>query len=233
MKKKIAVLMGGISKERKISLLTGMACVKSIRKNYAKVFVIDPQINFIDKLRKIKPDIVFNALHGKYGEDGFVQSILEQEKIKYTHSGVLSSSIAINKELSKLIFIEKKILTPKYLIFSNDEKNSILKKINKSKINFPVVIKPISEGSSLGVFICTKKNITKKAKYLKNYNKILIEEYIPGREIQVGMMGKKTLGAIELKPKRKFYDYYAKYSNKAKTEHIMPAPLEKKNIMKF
>ena len=219
--------MGGISKERKISLLTGKACVKSIKKNH-KVYVIDPQINFIDKLRKIKPDIVFNALHGKYGEDGFVQSILEQEKIKYTHSGVLPSSIAIDKELSKLIFIEKKILTPKYIIYSNDEKFSIIEKINNSKIKFPVVIKPINEGSSLGVFICTKKNIIKKKKYLKNYNKILVEEYIPGREIQVGIMGKKALGAIELKPKRKFYDYYAKYSNKAKTKHIMPAPLEKK-----
>ena len=100
--------------------------------------------------------------------------------------------------------------------------------IKKSKINFPVVIKPINEGSSIGVYICTKKNLNKNLKKLRKYNKILVEKYIPGREIQVAVMNNKPLGAIELKPKRKFYDYHAKYSSKAKTKHIMPAPLESK-----
>ena len=100
--------------------------------------------------------------------------------------------------------------------------------LKKSKINFPIVIKPINEGSSIGVYICTKKNLNTNLKKLKKYNQILIEEYIPGREIQVAVMNNKALGAIELKPKRKFYDYYAKYSSKAKTKHIMPAPLEHK-----
>ena len=224
MKKKILVLMGGISGERKISLISGKACVKALGKKY-KVFKLDPKGNFISEIRKIKPQIVFNALHGRYGEDGFVQSILESEKIKYTHSGVLASSLAIDKEISKTIFIKNKISTPKYFIYNYKNRENLFPELKKKKINFPVVIKPINEGSSLGVFICSKKNIYKKLLLLKDYKKIIIEEYIPGREIQVAIMGKKKLGAIELKPKRKFYDYYAKYFKKSKTVHIMPAPL--------
>ena len=128
----IVVLLGGLSGERKISLISGKACVKALGKKY-KVFKLDPRGNFIDEIRKIKPQIVFNALHGRYGEDGFVQSILESEKIKYTHSGVLASSLAIDKEISKTIFIKNKINTPKYLIFNynNDENLFIeLKKKN-------------------------------------------------------------------------------------------------------
>ena len=226
MKKKILVLMGGISGERKISLISGKACVKALNKKY-KVLTLDPKGNFINEIRKNKPQIVFNALHGRYGEDGFVQSILESERIKYTHSGVLASSIAIDKEISKKIFIKNNINTPKYFIYDYKNNKKILFELKKKKINFPVVIKPINEGSSLGVFICTKKNIHKKLLLLKDYQRIIIEEYIPGREIQVAILGKKKLGAIELKPKRKFYDYYAKYYKKSKTVHIMPAPLEK------
>jgi D-alanine-D-alanine ligase len=229
MKKKILVLMGGISGERKISILSGKACVAALKKKKYLVSTLDVKGNFIGKLRKIKPDIVFNALHGRYGEDGFIQSILEKEKIKYTHSGVLSSSIAIDKEISKKLFIHSKILTPKYLIYDFNSKINIFLQIKKKKISFPVVIKPINEGSSLGVYICSKKNIIKKIKLLKTYSRILIEKYIPGREIQVAVMEKKSLGAIELKPKRKFYDYYAKYYKQSKTEHIMPAPLSAKN----
>ena len=167
-------------------------------------------------------------MHGKYGEDGFVQSILEFSKIKYTHSGIYSSSIAIDKEISKKIFLKNKILTPRFLIYEFNKDENLLTKLKNKKITFPVVIKPINEGSSLGVYICNKKNIFKKINLLKNYKTILIEEYIPGKEIQVAIMGKKKLGAIELKPKRKFYDYYAKYSKKANTQHIMPAQLDKK-----
>ena len=98
----------------------------------------------------------------------------------------------------------------------------------EKKLKFPVVIKPINEGSSVNVFICTKKNIKKKLRYLEDYKKIMIEEFIPGREIQAAMIGSKKLGAIELKPKRKFYDYQAKYNPKAKTEHIIPVDLSKK-----
>ena len=227
MKKKILVLLGGISREREISLLSGKACFKALKRKKYKVFKLDPKFNFIDKLRKIKPDIVFNALHGRYGEDGFVQSILESEKIKYTHSGVLASSIAIDKEISKEIFIKNKINTPKFFIYKFDSNKKLFYQIKKTKINFPVVIKPINEGSSLDVYICNKKNIKNKIKKLKDYKRIIIEEYIPGREIQVAIMGKLKLGVIELKPKRQFYDYYAKYYKKAQTKHIVPAPLNK------
>ena len=136
----------------------------------------------------------------------------------------------MDKVLSKKIFIKNKILTPKFLTFSfsKDEKN-IVSTIEK-KLKFPVVIKPINEGSSVNVFICTKKDIKKKLKYLEDYKKIIIEEFIPGREIQAAMIGSKKLGAIELKPKRKFYDYQAKYNPKAKTEHIIPVDLPKKKI---
>ena len=228
MKKKILVLMGGISGEREISVLSGKACVKAIDKKKYKVKTLDPKLNFIDQLRKINPDIVFNALHGTYGEDGFIQSILETEKKKYTHSGVLASSIAIDKEVSKKIFRKNKIVTPKYFLYDFDSSTNLSQKLKKNKINFPVVIKPINQGSSLGVYICTNKNIKNKIKLLKSYRRIIVEEYIPGREIQVAIMGQIKLGAIELKPKRKFYDYYAKYFKKSKTKHIMPALLNKK-----
>lgn len=228
MNKTILVLMGGISAEREISILTGKACIKALRKKKYKIKVLDPKGNFIDEIRKIKPSVVFNALHGRFGEDGYVQSILEAEKIKYTHSGVLASSLAIDKEISKKIFVSKKINTPKFFTYTNNDKKNIYYLIKKLKINFPVVIKPINEGSSIGVYICTKKNLNKNLKKLKKYNRILVEKYIPGREIQVAVINNKAIGAIELKPKRKFYDYYAKYSNKAKTKHIMPAILEDK-----
>ena len=226
----IVVLMGGLSGERKISLLTGKACSKALKKKGYKVVDLDAKGYFVEKLKKLKPKIVFNALHGKYGEDGFVQSILESLKIPYTHSGVLSSSLAMDKELSRLIFIKNNLKVPKYFLLQKDHEGNLNKKINNKKIKFPIVIKPINEGSSLGVSICkNKKQFTSKYKKLKeNYDRILVEEYIPGREIQVAVMGEKALGAIELVPRRQFYDYTAKYSNTAQTQHIMPAPLSPK-----
>ncbi len=153
MKKAIVVLMGGISKEREISILSGKACVRALRKKKYKVKVLDPKGNFINEIRKIKPKIVFNALHGRFGEDGYIQSILESEKINYTHSGVLASSIAMDKEISKKIFINKKINTPRFFVYNYNDSLNIHTLIKKSKINFPIVIKPINEGSSIGVYI--------------------------------------------------------------------------------
>ena len=178
----------------------------------------------------VKPKVVFNALHGKYGEDGFAQSILESLKIPYTHSGVLASILAMDKELSRKIFQKNNLNVPKYFLLKQDQKLNLNKKIKRLKIKFPIVIKPVNEGSSLGVYICKNKKqlITKYKKLIRNYDRILVEEYIPGREIQVAVMGKKSLGAIELIPKRLFYDYTAKYSSKAQTKHIMPAPISKK-----
>jgi D-alanine-D-alanine ligase len=169
-------------------------------------------------------------LHGQFGEDGYIQTILERYNIPYTHSGVIASSIAMDKEVSKKIFIKNKINTPKFFTFSFNLKNSDLIKKIKYHLKFPVVVKPLNEGSSVNVFICNQKNITKVINSLKNYKKILIEEFIGGREIQVAIMGNKKLGLIELKPKRKFYDYQAKYNTNARTQHIIPVELSKSKL---
>ena len=232
MKKKILVLCGGISKERLISLETGKQVVKELKKNQYKVITSEPNNTLLKRIKVFRPDVIFNALHGQFGEDGYIQTILETQKIPYTHSGVIASSIAMDKEISKEIFIKNKLLTPKYIKFNYEKNKTNIIKIIEKKLSFPVVIKPVNEGSSVNVYICTKKDIIKKLDKLCIYNEILIEEFIPGREIQVAMMGDKTLGAIELKPKRKFYDYEAKYNLNAKTEHIMPVNLRKKDLKK-
>ncbi len=231
MKKKILILAGGYSKEREISFKTAKAVFSQIKKDY-KCKILDPKLNFISDIRKFKPDVVFNALHGRYGEDGYIQLVLEIEKIKYTHSGVKASSICINKLVSKKIFNKNHILSPKFLILNNFSKNNLIKiyKKIKNSLKFPVVIKPINEGSSVGVFICEKSNFFQNIKKLKSEKEILIEKYIPGREIQVAIMGNKKLGTIELIPKRKFYDYKAKYDKASKTRHVLPVKLPKKKI---
>ena len=227
MKKLVVVLMGGLSGERKISFLTGKACSVALKKKGYKVIDLDAKGFFVEELIKLKPNLVFNALHGKYGEDGFVQSIMEFLKIPYTHSGVISSSLAMDKELSRIIFNKNNLKVPKYILLHKNREKEFYRNIKTKKIKFPIVIKPTNEGSSLGVYICnTKKQFLKNYKKLiKKYEKILVEEYIPGREIQVAVMGNKPIGAIELIPKSGFCDYKAKYSVNAKTKHIMPAPL--------
>jgi len=232
MKKKVLILCGGISKERLVSLDTGKQVANELKKNKYNVITCEPDHALLRNIKRFKPDIIFNALHGQFGEDGYIQTILETQKIPYTHSGVIASSIAMDKEISKKIFIKNKILTPKYIKF-NYKKNkiNIIKNIEK-KLKFPVVIKPINEGSSVHVYICSKKNIINNLKALRIYNQILIEEFIPGREIQVAIMGNKTLGVIELETKRKFYDYEAKYNPNAKTKHIIPVNLNKKDLHK-
>ncbi len=232
MKKKILIISGGISKERVISLDTGKQVAKELAKNNYTIRIAEPNFEIHEVIKSFKPDIVFNALHGQFGEDGYIQTILETTNIPYTHSGVISSALAMNKELSKKIFIKNNILTPKYFLYHFDKsKSNLIKQIEK-KLKFPVVIKPINEGSSVNVFICNKLNIMTKIESLKDYKKIIIEEFIPGREIQVAIMGKKKLGAIELMPKRKFYDYDAKYKKSAQTKHIIPVDLEKGYLKK-
>ena len=230
MKKKVLIISGGVSKERLISLDTGMQVATELKNNGYKVKISEPDFNLTRKIELFKPKVIFNALHGQFGEDGYIQTILERFKIPYTHSGVISSSIAMDKEISKNIFIKNKINTPKFFTYSYDLENSdLIKKINR-KLNFPVVVKPLNEGSSVNVYICSKKNIIRILNSLKNYKKVMIEEFIGGREIQVAIMGRKKLGVIELKPKRKFYDYEAKYNTKAKTQHIIPVDLSKKKL---
>ena len=224
--KKILILYGGISKERAISLETGKQVAKELKKKYL-IKLCEPK-NLLFCIQSFKPDIIFNALHGQFGEDGYIQTILETFKIPYTHSGPIASLLAMNKEVSKKIFIKNKILTPKYFTYNFSKKIKI--DLIKRKLGFPVVIKPKNEGSSLNVFICNAKNIIKNLSKLKLYKEILIEKFIPGREIQVAIMGGKKLGAIELKPKRKFYDYKAKYDQKAGTDHVIPVDLPRLKI---
>ena len=225
MKKKILILSGGISKERLISLDTGLQVAKELKKNGYKIKISEPDNNLAKNINQFKPNIIFNALHGQFGEDGYIQSILEKYNIPYTHSGVIASSIAMDKEISKKIFIKNKIDTPKFIKYSFDKKNSDLIKIIDKKLKFPVVVKPTNEGSSVNVYICNKKNIIKILKSVKSYKQVIIEEFIAGREIQVAILGNKKLGTIELQPKRKFYDYHAKYNANAKTKHIIPVEL--------
>jgi len=230
LKKKILIISGGVSKERSISLDTGLQVANELKKNGYKVKISEPNNDLKKNISQFKPAVIFNALHGQFGEDGYIQTILESFKIPYTHSGVIASSIAMDKEISKKIFKSNKIRTPKFIIYSfNKENLNLIKEIDR-KLKFPVVVKPINEGSSVNVYICTKKNIKKILNSMKSYKRVMIEEFIAGREIQVAIMGNKKLGAIELKPKRKFYDYQAKYNSKAKTEHIIPVDITKKKF---
>ena len=230
--KKILILAGGYSKEREISLQTAKSVyLELLNEKKYKIKIIEPNGYLIKNLRKFKPEVVLNLLHGRYGEDGYIQALLESEKVKYSHSGVLSSALAMDKDLSKKIFIKNKILTPKYIKYSFTEKIDKIKFLNKikKKLGFPIVIKPLNEGSSVNVYICTEKNIFHYLEKVKEYGEVLLEKFIPGREIQVAILSEKILGAIELKPKRKFYDYEAKYNPKAKTEHLIPVKISKKN----
>ena len=234
--KKILILAGGYSKEKEVSIQTAKSVYSELNKDKKyKIKVVNPDGKFVQVLRNFNPNIVLNLLHGRYGEDGYIQAILESEKVKYTHSGVLSSSLAIDKELSKKIFIKNNILTPKYLKFSYRNNINKLKLINnlQKKIGFPLVIKPLNEGSSVNVFICNKNNILKTLTKLNEYGEVLLEKYIPGREIQVAILENKVLGAIELRPTRKFYDYQAKYNPKARTEHIIPVEISKRKYQEL
>ena len=231
-KKKILVVLGGTSREREVSLESAKSCITALKKTGYQVSKFDPKFLPISEIGKTDADVIFNALHGKGGEDGRVQSFFEYFRIPYTHSGVLSSMIAMNKYFSKQLFIKNRIRTPNYFFLNRKDYLSVnlMKKIRKNKLNFPIVIKPNDEGSSIGVKICKNLNSLKTQfkKSNKNYDNLIFETYIPGKEIQVAVVGGKSIGAIELRPKRKFYDYKAKYKKSAKTQHIMPAEISKK-----
>ena len=228
--KNILVVLGGTSGERAVSLESGKACIKALKKIKYNVSSFDPKKKNFNLINKRKIDAIFNALHGKDGEDGVAQSYFEYLKIPYTHSGVLCSFNAMDKLISKKIFIKNKIKTPKYFsINKNNKISSVEKKLKLKRIIYPVIVKPINEGSSLGVKLCkNKKNlISSTKKLLGKYARVMVEQYIPGQEIQVAIINGKPLGAIELIPRRQFYDYKAKYTKSAKTKHVMPARLSK------
>jgi len=221
--KKILIVSGGLSKEREISLQTGNQVSSELKKKYTTK-ICEPH-DLLKICKSFKPKVIFNALHGQFGEDGYIQTLMDTLRIPYTHSDFNASAIAMNKEIAKKIFLRNNIITPKYLIYNFKNKLIDITSIKKT-LGFPVVIKPKNEGSSVNVFICNEKNFLKKMWSLKNYEEIIIEKFIGGREIQVAIMGKKKLGTIELKPKRMFYDYKAKYEINSKTKHIIPVNLE-------
>ena len=234
--KKVLVVLGGTSGERAISLQSGKACIQALKRKGYKVSTFDPKLKNFNLINRKTTDVIFNALHGRDGEDGIAQSYFEYLKIPYTHSGVISSYNAMNKIISKEIFTKNKILTPKYFSIkkSNFKKKNLLKLIKNIKIKYPIVIKPVNEGSSLGVMICNNIKKLKKSiiSLLRKYDELILEEYIGGQEIQVAVINNNPLGAIELIPKRSFYDYKAKYTKKAKTKHVMPARLSNSNYQK-
>ena len=229
--KNVLIVLGGTSGERAISIASGKACASALKKKGYNVSLFDPKKKNFNLISRKNIDVIFNALHGKDGEDGVAQSFFEYLRIPYTHSGVISSFNAMNKIVSKKIFIKNNIKTPRYFSLKKplSDKKKLLRNLKKKKISFPVVIKPVNEGSSLGVMICKdiKKLLLSIRHLFKKYNELIFEEYKGGQEVQVAVINGTALGAIELVPKRFFYDYKAKYTRKAKTKHIMPARLPK------
>jgi D-alanine-D-alanine ligase len=230
--KKIAVIMGGGSGEREVSLRSGKKVFESLKKQGFKVISLDADDKLIDNLRSKKIDIAYIMLHGKYGEDGTIQGLLEHCGIPYTGSKILASALAMNKVAAKRIFEACGIPTPKYFVI--DPFLDIKKQCDKIKriFPFPLVVKPTSEGSSLGVSIVKEESKLEKIvnETLKKFGDIFIEEYIRGKEVTVGIIGKgdglEALPILELKPKAEFYDYEAKYSAGG-TDFILPAKLTK------
>ena len=223
--KKIVVLKGGFSSEREISLSSGASCAENLRIKNKIVIELDVNQNIIEDLKDLKPNVVFNCLHGTFGEDGTIQSILEWLKIPYTHSGVFSSSLAINKQKTK-DFISRFNLPVAKGSFLNINETLINNIIQK-----PFVIKPNREGSSLGVQVIKNvknpKNVFKNAiSKINNKNDYIIEEFIPGRELTTVVVGKRSIGVTEILVDD-WYDYEAKYFV-GKSKHIFPARIPKK-----
>jgi len=228
--KNIAVLMGGRSREREISLKSGANVLKSLKRQGLNAFQFDTDEDLIKKLRAKKIDIVYIALHGKYGEDGVIQGVLELHDIPYTGSKVLASALAMNKVAAKRAWQACRIPTPDFRAISPLNPDRDILNI-KENFKFPVVVKPVSEGSSLGVSIVKEKEALAKAvkDTVKEYKDVFVESFIPGKEITIGILGTNKLEALpvlELIPKNEFYDYEAKYTE-GLTEFILPARLSK------
>jgi len=222
--KRIGVLMGGLSAEREVSLKSGEAILKALKDMGYNAAGIDVGRDLADGLKQEKIEFAFIALHGRYGEDGAVQGMLEIMDMPYTGSGIAASALGMNKVFSKKIFEFHKLPVGQYMILEKKDLKDWKGKVGA--LEFPVVVKPVSEGSSVGVSIVSEEKGLKDAFALafKYGKELLIEKYIKGREIQVGILGERSLGAIEIIPKRQFYDYEAKYTANM-SEHIFPARL--------
>lgn len=225
--KHIALLAGGLSSERTISFESAKCIKQALLALGHKVTEIDPNENLAHELNVVKPDIVYNALHGGHGEDGSIAGLLEVLKIPYTLSGVLASSIGMNKYLTRQILENLGIRFPHGLRIKVDALMELAND-NKHPIPKPYVIKPVNQGSTLGVYIVKKKGQNFKTMQQElswNFGEYaLVEEYIPGQEISTAVISDVVLGSLELKPKTGFYDYASKYTD-GLTEHIYPANL--------
>lgn len=220
MTKHVAVLMGGWSSEREVSLTSGRAVSKALKDEGFKVSEIDVDRDLATKLSALKPDVAFNALHGPFGEDGTVQGLLELLAIPYTHSGVLASALAMNKPMAKDVWRNHGLPMANGQVVHRSAFRA------GPVMPFPYVIKPLNEGSSVGVHIVFNgDNYQPQDDATWHFGEhVLVEQYIPGREIQIAVMGDRVLGAIEIKAHGRFYDYEAKYTD-GKATHLMPAPL--------
>ena len=222
----IVLLKGGPSAEREVSLVSGAACAQALREAGHQVREVDVGRDVTALVRALepKPDVVFNALHGRFGEDGCVQGILEFLGLRYTHSGVLASAMAMNKPLAKRLFAAAGLISPEGRVVSKEEL------LRGDPLPRPYVVKPPAEGSSVGVQI-VRVGDNNPALWAEKWAfgaEVLVERYIPGRELTVGVLsdkaGTRALSVTELRPRAGFYDYEAKYTD-GKTEHLVPAPL--------
>lgn len=221
--KKIGVLMGGLSAEREVSLKSGAAVHQALLAKGYDAVAIDVGRDLAEVLKKEGVEAAFVALHGRYGEDGCVQGLLELLQIPYTGSGVLASALAMHKLYSKQAFAASNILTAPFHCFRRGETI----RLEDLKFGLPVVVKPVQEGSSVGISIVKKASELDAALELafRHDEEILVEQFVKGQEVQVGILDEQPIGAIEIVPKNEFYDFEAKYTD-GMAEHIFPARLE-------
>lgn len=219
--KRVTVLSGGMSAEREVSLDSGVNCAEALNEAGYQVSMLDPSGDvgeFIERLRAQKPDAVFNALHGRYGEDGHIQALLNLLHIPYTHSGLLASAIAMDKPMAKDIFARAGIRVPPGLIVKRKDLE------RQDPLPRPYVTKPPREGSSVGVRIVNAGDNAILSDQWNFGEEILVERYIPGRELTVGIMDGRAMAVTELRPHEGFYDYKNKYTG-GQTDHLIPAPI--------
>jgi len=220
--KHVAVLMGGWSAEREVSLWSGKACADALERQGYRVTKIDVGRDIATVLAMLKPDVALNVLHGRPGEDGTLQGVLEVIAVPYSHSGVLASAVAMQKDLAKVLFRAAGIPTPGGLVVARTAaaKEHVLER--------PYVLKPVSEGSSVGVFIVTKAHEYPPQELTREDwafgEMVLAEPFIPGKELTCAVMGERALGVIEIVPTARFYDYEAKYAPGG-SRHLLPAPI--------
>ena len=221
--RRIAVLMGGWSAEREVSLVSGAAVARALKTAGHDVTTIDLTRDITGLVAKLtpKPDVVFNALHGRYGEDGCIQGVLDILDIPYTHSGVLASALAMDKPTARRIFTNSGLRVADGRVANREEV------LAGHVMAPPYVVKPFNEGSSVGVRIVRDEDPPFRANDWPYGDEVLVERYIPGREMTVAVMGDRALGALEIRPKSGFYSYEAKYTE-GKADHLMPAPLPSK-----